>query len=81
VLVTGYGRERLPKGALQEVLCVRKPVNCHQMIVVNSALSSTSQRPNSTTKENPATSSVGAALRVAVPVSSDCARTRLGGRW
>ena len=81
MLVTGYGRERLPKGALQEILCLRKPVNCHQMILVNSALSSTSQRPNSTTKENPATSSVGTALRVAVPVSSECARTRLGGRW
>jgi hypothetical protein len=52
VLVTGYGRERLPKGALQEVPCVRKPLNCHQMILVT-ALSSTSQRSNATTKMTP----------------------------
>lgn len=31
VLVTGYGRERLPPGALQEVPCLRKPVDCRQI--------------------------------------------------
>ena len=31
VLVTGYGPERLPQGALQEVPCLRKPVNCQQI--------------------------------------------------
>ena len=31
VLVTGYGRERLPAGALQQVPCLRKPVNCQQI--------------------------------------------------
>jgi CheY-like chemotaxis protein len=31
VLATGYGSERLPERALQDVLCIRKPVNHHQL--------------------------------------------------
>jgi CheY-like chemotaxis protein len=31
VLVTGYGRERLPEEALQDAPCLRKPVNGKQL--------------------------------------------------
>jgi CheY-like chemotaxis protein len=31
VLVTGYGSERLPERALQDVPCLRKPVDGHQL--------------------------------------------------
>jgi CheY-like chemotaxis protein len=31
VLVTGYGRERLPEAVLQQVPCVRKPVSCERI--------------------------------------------------
>jgi CheY-like chemotaxis protein len=31
VLVTGYGSERLPERVLQDVPCLRKPVNDHQL--------------------------------------------------
>jgi CheY-like chemotaxis protein len=31
VLLTGYGSERLPERALQDVPCLRKPVNGHEL--------------------------------------------------
>jgi hypothetical protein len=31
VLVTGYGSERLPERALQDVPCLHKPVDGHQL--------------------------------------------------
>jgi CheY-like chemotaxis protein len=43
VLVTGYGRERLPDGVLQEVPYVRKPVDCRR---IANALSEVVARPD-----------------------------------